>query len=127
MKDERRISLRLEPEFYDRLDDKRHGLKTSFQKIGVGLLEGWLAEHRTVAESGPSAVPQPIYSKGGMAKPGLAVAELLSPEDRTRLATILKSGNEKALKRLADSLDLIAYYAVHEAKTKGKPTKKSAS
>lgn len=49
MNDERRINFRVAPDLFDRLDDKRHKEKTTWQDVGVHLFTEWLEGKRVVS------------------------------------------------------------------------------
>ena len=42
MPDDKRITIRFDPAVWDRLDDKRHGQRTTFQDVGARLFADWL-------------------------------------------------------------------------------------
>jgi hypothetical protein len=120
MQEPKRINLRVDADLYEKLDDKRHAERTTFQAVGMELFRQWLGAEKklgmVVAETQPNAIEQSV----------LALASRLSPENlRTlkSLAEILANGRESllisALRSLADA------YRVQSSRTTKEPTEKT--
>lgn len=118
-------------------EEMRRQVKTEAARRGVKMkdavfeaFDAWLTGSRSkkadyrgwepVAESTPSAVPQPIYGKAGIELPPHLAAELLSAGNRKRLemlAGILKSGNADAIRLATESLEVFAEFAQIKGET----------
>ena len=63
MMEPRRINLRVDEELFKRLNDKRHAEDTTFQRVGIRLLQEWLADPDAgQPESRPLAADQRLMA-----------------------------------------------------------------
>ena len=90
MMEPRRINLRVDEELFKRLNDKRHAEDTTFQRVGIRLLQEWLAD--------PDAGQPESRPLAEMSPDEAAVV--------TRILAVLRSGNADAIKGLYAALEI---------------------
>ncbi len=112
---EKRIVIRVDPEKWQELDDRRHAERTSFQDLGVRLFGEWLEGRPVQKDPRNNADVAPEKSTFGdkLHVIGLksVVTESNIPWVRA-LVGILEGGNEVAIRALKSNLLAFAEYVI---------------
>ena len=110
MADDKRINIRFDPEVWDRLDDKRHRERTTFQDVGARLFTDWLDRPKpdNLALFSEKNASPPLHNSD------TELTSLLTEIDKegglaNQLAAVLRSGNEKAIAIITGAIEVAAF------------------
>lgn len=65
---DKRVVIRIDPDLWQLLDDKRHAQKTTFQAVGLVLFQRWLSQAAAEERSSSGEKVDIIVNKSGLSK-----------------------------------------------------------
>lgn len=110
MANDQRITIRFEPDVYNKLNRRRFDLRLTWQTLCRSLLQDWYAR----TNSDDSALISEQIASPPLQQSECEITSLLSEIDKggelaNQLASVLRSGNERAIAIITGAIEVAAF------------------